>query len=132
VLGHLIAHCSFFLQAEYRQHHKITNPVHIIGFLSQWKMYLNGLLQGKEVKNFKGKKLDPMVCWICFFFGVGRSKVYSSCWMDPCRCQVNSWDNSMGLCMLPRMCGNLYQKTQSCNIGPRNDMVYQVDFLSSS
>ena len=45
------------------------------------------------------------------------------------RCQVNSWGNSTSSCMLPRMCGNLYQKTQSRNVGPRNDMVYQVNFL---
>ena len=67
-LEHLIAHCSFVLRAEYRRHHKITNPVHIIGFLSQWKMYLDGLPQGEEAKNFKGKKLDhtvfEKVCWI--------------------------------------------------------------------
>ena len=36
-------------------------------------MYLDGLPQGEEAKNFKGKKLDhtvfEKVCWICFFSG---------------------------------------------------------------
>ena len=47
----------------------------------------------------------------------------------PGRCQANSWDNFTSSCMLPRICGNLYQKTLSRNVGPRNDMVYQVIFL---
>ncbi|KIK05882.1 hypothetical protein K443DRAFT_674722 [Laccaria amethystina LaAM-08-1] len=50
-----------YVKSEFRRHHKITNPVHIIGFLSQWKMYLDGLPQGEEAKNFKGKRLDPTV-----------------------------------------------------------------------
>ncbi|EDR03989.1 uncharacterized protein LACBIDRAFT_185737 [Laccaria bicolor S238N-H82] len=50
-----------YVKSEYRRHRETTNPVHIIGFLSQWKMYLDGLPQGEEAKNFKGKKLDHTV-----------------------------------------------------------------------
>lgn len=45
------------LLTEFRRHRSITNPVHIIGFLSQWKMYLDEL----PATNFTGKKLDPTV-----------------------------------------------------------------------
>ena len=46
---------------EFRRHQKIDNPLHIIGFLSQWKMYLDGMPQGQSAKEFKGKKLDSTV-----------------------------------------------------------------------
>lgn len=39
----------------------MSNPVHIIGFLSQWKIYLDELPQGPDAKNFAGKKLDQQV-----------------------------------------------------------------------
>lgn len=44
--------------AEFRRHQKIDNPLHIIGFLSQWKVYLDELPTGPEAQHFKGKKLD--------------------------------------------------------------------------
>lgn len=45
---------------EFRLHRETTNPVHIIGFLSQWKIYLEevSLHSGGT---FGGKKLDPTV-----------------------------------------------------------------------
>lgn len=46
-----------YIKAEFRRHRSITNPVHIIGFLSQWKMYLDEL----PATNFSGKKLDLTV-----------------------------------------------------------------------
>ena len=94
-------------------------------------MYLDGLPQGEEAKNFKGKKLDhtvfEKVCWICFFLVQGLLMLDG-----PGRCQANSWDNFTSSCMLPRMCGNRYLKSQIRNVGLRNDMVYQVNFLGSS
>lgn len=43
---------------EFRRHQKIDNPLHIIGFLSQWKLYLDGLPSNPN-ENFVGRKLDP-------------------------------------------------------------------------
>jgi len=51
-----------YVKAEFRRHKEVTNPVHIIGFLSQWKMYLDGIPRSKEdARRWKGKKLDPTV-----------------------------------------------------------------------
>lgn len=47
--------------SEFRRHKDVTNKVHIIGFLSQWKVYLDELPAGPEAKGFTGKKLDPTV-----------------------------------------------------------------------
>jgi hypothetical protein len=44
---------------EFRRHKEVTNAAHIIGFLSQWKIYLEELPQDADAKNFSGKKLDP-------------------------------------------------------------------------
>jgi Complex1_LYR-like len=46
---------------EFRRHKNVTNPGHIIGFLSQWKVYLDGLPEGPDAKSFSGEKLDPIV-----------------------------------------------------------------------
>jgi hypothetical protein len=43
---------------EFRRHKKVTNPAHIIGFLSQWKLYLEELPQDADAKRFNGKKLN--------------------------------------------------------------------------
>ncbi|KAI0636263.1 ACN9-domain-containing protein [Trametes polyzona] len=48
-----------YVKAEFRRHKDITNKVHIIGFLSQWKMYLDQIPSGPEAKAFRGKPLDP-------------------------------------------------------------------------
>jgi hypothetical protein len=44
---------------EFRRHKDVTNPAHIIGFLSQWKVYLDQIPVGPEGQRFRGKKLDP-------------------------------------------------------------------------
>ncbi|KAG8983535.1 acetate non-utilizing protein 9 [Tulasnella sp. JGI-2019a] len=49
-----------YVKAEFRRHQKIDNPVHIIGFLSQWKVYLDELNLNAG-PDFKGKQLDPTV-----------------------------------------------------------------------
>ncbi|KAI0806139.1 ACN9-domain-containing protein [Irpex lacteus] len=49
-----------YVKAEFRRHQKIDNPLHIIGFLSQWKRYLDELPENPN-EEFKGRKLDPTV-----------------------------------------------------------------------
>ncbi len=46
---------------EFRRHKDITNPGYIIGFLSQWNVYLDQIPVGPEAQRFRGKKLDPTV-----------------------------------------------------------------------
>lgn len=53
--------CIHIPSAEFRRHKTVTNPVHIIGFLSQWKVYLDSIPAGPDAKNFTGKKLDATV-----------------------------------------------------------------------
>lgn len=51
--------CSTFTATEFRRHREATNPVHIMGFLTQWKMYLDELPHDPSATNFK--KLNPTV-----------------------------------------------------------------------
>ncbi|KAF9478842.1 ACN9-domain-containing protein [Pholiota conissans] len=46
-----------YVKAEFRRHKEVTNPVYIMGFLSQWKSYLDQLPSDSKVP-FAGKKLD--------------------------------------------------------------------------
>jgi hypothetical protein len=47
---------------EFRRHKDVTNPGYIIGFLSQWKVYLDQIPPvGPEAQRFRGKKLDPTI-----------------------------------------------------------------------
>ena len=48
------------IPTEFRRHRGVTNPVYIMGFLSQWNMYLNQMPSSRD-SDFKGKKLDPTV-----------------------------------------------------------------------
>ncbi|KAA1467131.1 ACN9-domain-containing protein [Dentipellis sp. KUC8613] len=50
-----------YVKAEFRRHKKVDNPLYIIGFLSQWKFYLDQIPKGPEAARFEGRKLDPMV-----------------------------------------------------------------------
>ncbi|KLO06829.1 ACN9-domain-containing protein [Schizopora paradoxa] len=51
-----------YVKDEFKRHRKIDNPVHIIGFLSQWKMYLDEIPQSEEgARRWSGKKMDPTV-----------------------------------------------------------------------
>jgi len=47
--------------SEFRLHRKVTNPAHIIGFLSQWKMYLEQMPDREGGKYYKGKKIDTTI-----------------------------------------------------------------------
>jgi len=51
-----------YVKSEFKRHKEVTNPVHIIGFLSQWKMYLDQLpADATSGRQWVGKKLDPTV-----------------------------------------------------------------------
>lgn len=50
-----------YVKDEFRRHQTADNPVHIMGFLSQWKMYLDELLSQAGSGEVRGKKLDPTV-----------------------------------------------------------------------
>ncbi|KAH7339938.1 ACN9-domain-containing protein [Rhizoctonia solani] len=54
-----------YVKAEFKRHQKIDNPVHIIGFLSQWKLYLDQLEQQANsaggFERFTGRRMDPTV-----------------------------------------------------------------------
>ena len=45
--------------SEFRRHKDITNPLYVMGFLAQWKMYLDQLPTGPNGEAYRGKKLDP-------------------------------------------------------------------------
>lgn len=49
-----------YVKAEFRRHREVTKPAHIIGFLSQWKLYLEELPHDADAKSF-GKKLDTTI-----------------------------------------------------------------------
>ncbi|KAI9795805.1 MAG: acetate non-utilizing protein 9 [Piccolia ochrophora] len=43
-----------YVSAEFRRHRDVENPVHIIGFLTEWQMYA----QAVEGDQWRGEKLD--------------------------------------------------------------------------
>lgn len=47
-----------FMLLEFRQHRSVNNSVHVIGFLSQWKTYLDELPRGPDGQNFSGKRIE--------------------------------------------------------------------------
>jgi hypothetical protein len=59
---------------EFRRHKEVTNPGYIIGFLSQWKVYLDQIPLGPEAQRFRGKKLDPTI------FEKVRRELYNTPW----------------------------------------------------
>lgn len=48
-----------YVKAEFRRHREVTNPLYIVGFCSQWKMYLDALLADSDPLNHRGRGLDP-------------------------------------------------------------------------
>ena len=46
---------DLYLKAEFRQHRNIENPLHIVGFLTEWQQYGQQL----EGDDWKGQKIDP-------------------------------------------------------------------------
>ena len=47
--------------SEFRRHKGVANPVYIMGFLTQWKMYLDQLPAGLDTHAYRGKRLDPTI-----------------------------------------------------------------------
>lgn len=51
-----------YVKAEFRRTKSTDNPVHIIGFLSEWKSYLDQIAAGDATKDTqRGKQLDPQI-----------------------------------------------------------------------
>ncbi|KAF8886063.1 hypothetical protein CPB84DRAFT_1787895 [Gymnopilus junonius] len=49
-----------YVKSEFRRHKEVTNPVYVMGFLSQWKKYLDQMPRDPDVP-FSGKRLDSTV-----------------------------------------------------------------------
>ena len=43
-----------YIKAEFRLHRSTENPVHIVGFLSEWQRYAQQI----EGENWRGEKMD--------------------------------------------------------------------------
>ena len=92
---------------EFRRHRETTNKVHIIGFLSQWKVYLDALPAGPDGgKAFRGQALDPTTlekvrCFFAFAFEFDLKANSGR------RCPLSSWVNYTNLCTLRKMFGDL-------------------------
>jgi len=50
-----------YVKSEFRRHKDVTNPVYIMGFLTQWKAYLDQLPAGPGAHAYRGKRLDPTI-----------------------------------------------------------------------
>lgn len=46
-----------YVKDEFRRHRTVDNPLQIVGFLTQWKIYLDGL-ENQTGTAFKGRQLD--------------------------------------------------------------------------
>jgi len=44
-----------YIKSEFRAHRNVENPVHIIGFLTEWQMYAQKL----EGDSWLGERMDP-------------------------------------------------------------------------
>ncbi|XXG93858.1 hypothetical protein Hte_000107 [Hypoxylon texense] len=44
-----------YIKAEFRAHRNVENPVHLIGFLTEWQLYAQKI----EGDSWVGEKLDP-------------------------------------------------------------------------
>ncbi|CAL3968731.1 hypothetical protein PZA11_004720 [Diplocarpon coronariae] len=44
-----------YVKSEFRAHRNVENPVHIIGFLTEWQMYAQNL----EGESWIGERMDP-------------------------------------------------------------------------
>lgn len=96
--------CSRSTATEFRRHREVTNPVHVMGFLTQWKIYLDELPHDPSAKNFR--KLDPTVfekvnLRMCF-----ATVTNSLTWYSSFRCLESSWDNYTSSCMRRKVFGS--------------------------
>lgn len=46
-----------YVRDEFRKHREVENPLQIVGFLTQWKVYLDGL-ENQMGLDYRGKQLD--------------------------------------------------------------------------
>lgn len=89
---------SYAASPEFRRHRTTDNPLHIIGFLSEWKMYLDDLNKSAGTE-FRGKALDPTVVESvssrlpCF-----ASSIKSEVLRPWCRCHRSRLASSTSLC----------------------------------
>ncbi|KAL2122846.1 hypothetical protein VTJ04DRAFT_3301 [Mycothermus thermophilus] len=44
-----------YVKSEFRAHRNVENPVHLIGFLTEWQLYAQKI----EGDSWRGEKLDP-------------------------------------------------------------------------
>lgn len=95
---------SRFTATEFHRHREVTNPVHVMGFLTQWKMYLDELPRDPSAKNFK--KLDSTVfekVELRMYFAALTIHLLG---ISSFRCLRSSWDNYTSSCMRRKMSGN--------------------------
>ena len=107
MLLHGASVCSGYSATEFRRHREVTNPVHVMGFLTQWKMYLDELPHDPTAKNFK--KLDHTVfekVKLRMYFVALTIHILGSFF----RCLQSSWDNYSSSCMRQKMFGNPLMK----------------------
>lgn len=55
------AHDPPALQSEFRRCRKLENPLHLIGFLSQWKQYADDILRPAGEEAPRGKPLGDLL-----------------------------------------------------------------------
>lgn len=48
-----------YVKSEFRRHRQVDNPLHLVGFCSQWKLYLDNLLADDTTGSVRGQRLDP-------------------------------------------------------------------------
>ena len=89
--------------SEFRLHRKVTNPAHIIGFLSQWKMYLEQMPDREGGKYYKGKKIDTTIIEKVHV-NASWTEWTTNIWL---RCHRNNWASFMNSCNLQRRFGLL-------------------------
>jgi len=113
------------LSPEFRRHKETTNPAYIMGFLSQWKVYLDQMPQDPNAK-FRGKKLDPTS-----FEKVCGPAPLPTDYLYLHRCHQNSSASCTSLCMRRRMSGNQFKWKEERKKGSHNMCSSEIDIPSS-
>lgn len=116
-----------FTATEFHRHREVTNPLHVMGFLTQWKMYLDELPHDPTIQNFK--KLDPTVFEKVDFCLCSAAVTIHFLGMSSFRCPRNSWDNYTSSCMHQKMFGNPSKKMDLTWNMANRDEIYSHDFI---
>lgn len=90
---------------EFRKHQKIDNPLHIIGFLSQWKLYLDDL-PSSPTDTFTGRKLDPSVVEKVLLVELAYQDLVNLMNFRNRRCHQSKLASCMKSCTRRRTCGS--------------------------